>query len=95
MYHGPAGHAPEGICFDCWASEWGEMERAIYRGANWQPLDAALFLLCQGFNHREAADMIGIHRRTLYNWMRVLRQHPELLPEWLDTQRKAKGRGVR
>ena len=83
LYHGPVGHAPPQMCFDCWASEWGLMTQVIDRGGNWRPIDAALFLLCQGFNHREAADLIGVRRKTVYNWVRLLRRKPELLPEWL------------
>lgn len=83
LYHGPVGHAPQELCFDCWASEWGSMEVVIARGGSWQPLDAALFLLCQGFSHQEAANLIGVHRNTIFGWIRELRQHPGLTPRWL------------
>jgi len=83
LYTGPAGHAPQGMCFDCWASEWGMMAQVIAQGGDWQPLDAALFLLCQGFTHQEAADVIGVGRKTVYNWIRMLRRRPGLTPDWL------------
>ncbi|HUS92087.1 MAG TPA: helix-turn-helix domain-containing protein [Phycisphaerae bacterium] len=93
LYRGPLGHAPQEMCFDCWASEWGMMVEVIERGGNWQPLDAALFLLCQGFNHREAADLIGVHRNSLYGWIRHLRRRPELTPDWLlDRARRKEGK---
>lgn len=83
LYHGPAGHAPQQLCFDCWASEWGTITAAIARGRDWRPLDAALFLLCQGFSRQEAANLIGVCRKTLYCWIRGLRRRPELAPDWL------------
>ena len=82
-YHGPIGHAPQRLCFDCWASEWAMMNQVMARGGNWQQLDAALFLLCQGFTHQEAGDLIGVTRRTLVGWIRELRRRPTLTPEWL------------
>jgi len=82
-YHGPIGHAPQELCFDCWASEWAIMEQVMSRGGNWQQLDAALFLLCQGFTHREAGDILGVGRRTVYNWIQALRRRPHLTPRWL------------
>ncbi|MGB2820024.1 MAG: helix-turn-helix domain-containing protein [Phycisphaerae bacterium] len=83
MYHGPIGHAPQELCFDCWASEWDAMTLVMSRGGNWQQLDAALFLICQGFTHKEAADAIGVCRNTVWSWVRTLRQRPGLAPEWL------------
>jgi len=83
LYHGPIGHAPQTVCFDCWATEWETMSIVMSRGGNWQQLDAALFLLAQGFTHREAADLIGVHRATICTWIRRLRQRPELTPAWL------------
>jgi hypothetical protein len=82
-YHGPIGHAPQQLCFDCWAAEWDTMSLVMSRGGNWQQLDAALYLLCQGFSHREAADLIGVSRNTVCNYVRKLRQRPELTPDWL------------
>jgi len=71
------------MCFDCWASEWGAMEMVVARGGNWRPIDSALFLLCQGFTHKEAADLAGVCRRTLHEWIREARQKPHLAPDWL------------
>ena len=94
LYHGPVGHAPQELCFDCWASEWGSMLQVISRGGNWQQFDAALFLLCQGFSHQEAAQLIGVRRKTIYNWIRTLRRRPVLAPDWL-TDRACRQEGVR
>ena len=94
MYHGPMGHAPQELCFDCWASEWGSMVEVICRGGNWRSVDAALFLLCQGFTPREAANLIGIRRKTVYRWIRTLRQRPELTPRWLILRANGR-RGLR
>jgi len=82
-YHGPIGHAPQRLCFECWATEWAMMDQVRSRGGNWQQLDSALFLLCQGFTHREAAELIGVSRNTVQHWIRHLRQRPEQTPEWL------------
>ena len=82
-YHGPIGHAPQQLCFDCWVNEWDTMNGVMLRGGNWRPLDAALFLLCQGFSHQEAATLIGVRRKTVYNWIRTLKRKPHLAPEWL------------
>jgi len=94
MYHGPAGHAPHALCFDCWASEWGVMNILIYRGRDWRPSDAALFLLCQGFSHQEAGDILGVARATVFHWVRQVRQHPETAPDWL-TDLAARRRAMR
>jgi len=83
LYHGPLGHAPQELCFDCWAEEWATMAAVISRGGRWRAMDAALFLLCQGFTHQEAANLIGVCRKTLYNWIRTLRRRPTLTPQWL------------
>jgi len=94
MYHGPVGHAPQELCFDCWASEWGQMGQVISRGGNWQPMDAALFLLCQGFSHQQAADMIGANRSTVFRWIREIRRCPALMPDWMFKRADLR-RGVR
>ena len=83
LYHGPVGHAPQELCFDCWASEWGEIALAIEREADWRSRDAALLLLCRGFTQQEAAAAIGAGRSTLYGWLQDLRRHPEQTPHWL------------
>jgi hypothetical protein len=67
------------------------MMQRIARGRNWQPMDAALFLLCQGFSHQEAADLIGVHRNTVCAWVRMLRQHPGRTPEWLTDRLRSRG----
>ncbi len=83
LYHGPTGHAPLEMCFDCWAGEWACMVQMVTRGGDWRKIDSALFLLCQGFSCTEAANLAGICRKTLHNWIRRARQHPEMAPDWL------------
>jgi len=90
LYHGPAGHAPQQMCFDCWASEWGSMIQVLARGGNWRQIDSALFLLCQGFSYQEAANLAGICRKTLHTWIRQARQRPEMAPEWLINRAAAR-----
>ena len=80
------------MCFDCWASEWGLMAVVIAQCGEWRHLDAALFLLCQGFTQQEAADVIGVRRSAVCHWVRHLRRRPEDVPEWLLRVRA--GRGV-
>lgn len=92
LYHGPAGHAPQQMCFDCWASEWGSMIQVLARGGNWRQIDSALFLLCQGFSYQEAANLAGICRKTLHNWIRQARQRPLMAPEWLISRAAARQR---
>ena len=73
LYHGPTGHAPLQMCFDCWAGEWACMVQMVTRGGDWRKIDSALFLLCQGFSCTEAASCC--HRRAeiratdLLGWM--------------------------
>ncbi len=90
LYHGPAGHAPQQMCFDCWASEWASMIQVLSRGGNWRQIDSALFLLCQGFSYQEAANLAGICRKTLHNWIRQARQRPEMAPDWLINRAAAR-----
>jgi hypothetical protein len=82
LYHGPAGHAPQELCYDCWLAEWEIIVAELSRGGNWGQLDSALYLLCQGFSHGEASDIVGVCRKTLYAWIRAVRQHPETIPQW-------------
>lgn len=90
LYHGPAGHAPQQMCFDCWAGEWASMILVLARGGNWRQIDSALFLLCQGFSYQEAADLAGICRKSLDNWIRQARQRPEIAPDWLVSRAAAR-----
>ena len=88
LYHGPAGHAPPESCLDCWAQTWGEMSAAMARGragrgkADWRRPDLALFYLCHGLTRRQVAEKAGVHRNTIYNWLKKMRQHPEAIPAW-------------
>ncbi|HUU21162.1 MAG TPA: helix-turn-helix domain-containing protein [Phycisphaerae bacterium] len=84
LYHGPAGHAPPLVCFDCWASRWAWTEMLLReeRG-DWTRLDAALFFICHGLSRDETARRLRISRRTLALWIARLRKNPRKTPEWL------------
>ena len=83
LYHGPLGHAPQNLCLDCWANEWGRMEARMLNGGQWTSLDSALWLVCCGLTRQQAASVLGLHRNTLHNWFLQLRKHPERIPRWL------------
>ena len=83
LYHGPAPHAPGRLCLDCWVANWAEFEARIFKDADWTVLDEALWLICQGFTHSEAAALIGQHRNTIANWIQKLRKFSHLIPDWL------------
>jgi DNA-directed RNA polymerase specialized sigma24 family protein len=68
------------------------MIRVLARGGNWRQIDSALFLLCQGFSYQEAANLAGICRKTLHNWIRQARQQPQIAPEWLINRATARQR---
>ncbi|MBL7134841.1 MAG: helix-turn-helix domain-containing protein [Phycisphaerae bacterium] len=82
-YHGPAGHAPQGLCFDCWAAEWALIQARMLNGGDWTVLDSALWLICAGFTRQQAANIIGVARRTIYRWICALRRNPRKTPQWL------------
>lgn len=84
LYHGPAGHAPQNLCLDCWADEWAVMEVRMLNGGQWTALDSALWLVCCGLTRQQAASVLGLHRNTLRNWLVRLRKHPGRIPEWLE-----------
>jgi hypothetical protein len=92
LYHGPAGHAPQQMCFDCWAGEWASMIQVLARGGDWRQIDSALFLLCQGFSHQEAGRLVGMRRNALQNWIRQARQKPCMIPDWLIQRARARER---
>jgi len=83
LYHGPAPHAPGNLCMDCWAEQWAQFEARMLREGDWGVMDQALWLICQGFTHSVAADMIGRHRNSIGNWICMLRKFPHLIPDWL------------
>jgi len=83
LYHGPAGHAPQGLCFDCWAAEWALIQAGMLNTGDWTTLDSALWLICAGFTRQQAANIIGVARRTIYRWIRALRKDPRKIPPWL------------
>ncbi len=84
LYHGPDGHAPPQMCFDCWAAHWDRTEVLLRaeRG-NWRRMDVALFLICQGHSRTEVAGRIGVARNTLARWIAGLRKKPHKIPDWL------------
>lgn len=91
LYHGPEGHAPPQLCFDCWANEWGAMaammgeEARGRRGSRgkWQKQDLALFYICQGMTKQEASEKAEVHPRTLRRWLANMRQGRTPIPGWL------------
>ena len=83
-YHGPPGHAPPRACLDCWLEAWDEIRLRMLADRQWNALDLALLFQCQGFSAQQASAMSGIHRNTLYKYIRAIRAHPELMPEWLE-----------
>ena len=83
FYHGPIGHAPQNLCLDCWADEWARMEVRMLSGGDWTVLDSALWLVCCGLSRQKAAEVLGLHRNTIRNWLLQLRKHPETIPDWL------------
>ena len=85
-YHGPAGHAPQNLCLDCWAAEWDLIEARMLNGGNWTVLDSALWLVCSGFTRQQAATIVGVARRKLYRWIRALKSDPRKVPQWLRPQ---------
>jgi len=97
LYHGPDGHAPPTLCFDCWAGEWGAMaarlaaEYATGADLRWRARDLALFWLCQGHTQGRAAELAGVTRRALVKWLRAMRQGRMPVPQWLKEWREAGG----
>jgi len=82
-YVGPAGHAPQNLCLDCWAAHWDVIEARAINGGEWTHLDEALWLVCRGLSLGEAADVLGAHRNTLWRWIVEMRRRPETVPDWL------------
>ena len=94
LYHGPQPHAPATICFDCWADEWEAICCRHRIGRDPGELDQALWLISRGVSKTKAADLIHVHRQTLWRWLQRLRKYPHTIPEWclptLDPPRKAR-----
>ena len=82
-YVGPIGHAPQNLCFECWADHWDRVEARAVNGGCWTHLDEALWLVCQGMSMPEATAIMAISRRALRRWVREMRLRPELTPDWL------------
>ncbi|MCP4379694.1 MAG: hypothetical protein GY794_26435 [bacterium] len=82
-YVGPAGHAPQNLCFECWMAHWEVVEARVINGGRWSYLDEALWLICRGLSVVQAADVINTHAKTLRRWIVKMRQRPELVPDWL------------
>ena len=87
LYHGPQGHAPGNLCFDCWTAAWTEAESRMASGGQWQACLYTAFLVAAGHTRTEAAEMAGIHRNTFYRWRLKIQAYPQLIP--LDLRRKA------
>lgn len=68
LYRGPAGHTPPDECLECWLYDW----TIIVAGEN--DLEAVLRLLSQGWSVGEIATAMGLHRATIYRWLRPLRR---------------------
>jgi len=83
VYHGPSPHAPGRLCFGCWAEKWSEFELRCSRGGDWTVLDEALWLVCMGFSHSEASDLVARDRSFLARWLQRMRKYPHLIPDWL------------
>jgi len=80
LYHGPKGHAPRGICFDCWAQAWEEVKRILEAGGAWTDQTEMLFLLSQGHSQSKAAHILHVCRRTVGRWLNTYRNRPETIP---------------
>jgi hypothetical protein len=89
LYHGPAGHAPHSVCFDCWTEEWACIEACMVNGGDWSLLDSALWLVCCGLTRRQAAIVLGLHRNKIRRWILHLRRNPRDLPDWLRARLEA------
>lgn len=93
LYHGPDGHAPPALCFDCWVDHWQRVEAIIdMERGHWGRVDVAMFLICQGFSREEAAGRLGVTARTVHNWIRRLRKYPHEIPQWLSDRAAAGSR---
>ena len=82
-YVGPAGHAPQNLCFECWMAHWDRIEACAANGGQWTCLDEAIWMVCRGLSLAEAAEAVASHYTTLRRWIEKMRLRPELLPDWL------------
>lgn len=83
VFHGPAGHCPLGICFDCWCKAWSQVETDIYlghRGKRSRPekIAAALWLTAQGLTQDQVAGILHVGARSIRRWWVWLRKNPEV-----------------
>lgn len=75
VYHGPEGHCPSNVCADCWHGVWADAEARWAKEQDGTQAFAALYMIAvQGFTQQEAAEAVGVHRNTIGNWKRKLRQ---------------------
>lgn len=81
LYKGPRPHAPDNECLECWAEFWAEAEAAIRREGDWSPAVEAAFAVARGKTRQEAAELVGVHRVTLWRWLRKIRANPSLIPD--------------
>ena len=67
LYRGPAGHAPQDECLECWLYEWVASRRGE------ADLKTVLLLLSDGRSVVEISQIIGRHKRTIFRWLAPLR----------------------
>ncbi len=82
-YVGPAGHAPQNLCYECWMLHWEWIEACAANGGLWTRIDEALWLFCHGLSLREVSVAVAVPYTTLRRWVKRLRQRPNLVPEWV------------
>ena len=78
LYHGPAGHAPHGLCLDCWVSYW----ESRWEGRDWSVQTLYFWLVSiGGYTQAEASDMAGVSDRHARTWCSYLRRAPQIVSE--------------
>ena len=82
-YVGPAGHAPQNLCFECWMVHWERIEACAANGGEWTCLDEAMWLFCRGYTLAQAAKAVATHHVTLRRWILKMCLKRELIPDWL------------
>jgi len=90
QYVGPAGHAPQNLCFECWSAHWDRVEARAANGGGWTHLDEALWLICRGLTFSQAAEVIASNPKALGRWIDRMRTRPALVPDWLIRMNQAR-----
>ncbi len=73
-YTGPVGHAPQNVCYDCWCAYWDEVEQQMLNGGDSTKMEAAFFLVSIGYTQAEAAQVVGVSRKTITRWKQQLQK---------------------